>query len=157
MFLPNDGLISSKVLAIDTVAYSSGDVMGAPMEIESATLNTKGIATVRGVLVLDNANQKVPLTILFFDRDPGSVGANNAANTLTKAQLSMLVAMVSVANADYVTLKAATNAVASKAPNVMIQPKQSSKSVWMVVLAGGAGTFASATDLEIKVMLERQA
>lgn len=155
MFLPSDGLVASLIPTLDTSAYASGDVLFAPTKIENGTLNTKGLAFLRTLVVLDSANQKVAMDLLFFDRDPGSLGALNAALDISATQLGYLIGMLNVAAVDYTTLKAATNAAAVKGPNLLLPAKQGSKDFWVAGVARGSATFL-ATSLELKAVLERQ-
>jgi hypothetical protein len=155
MFLPSDGLVANIVPVLSTSIYASGDVMGAPIEVENVAQNTKGLAYLRSLVVLDAANQKAAMDILLFDRDPGNIGADNAALSLTTAQLDYIIGVVSVAAADFSTLKAATNAVALKQPNLLIPTAVKSKSIWAVFVSRGSPTYASVSDLTVKAVMER--
>lgn len=156
MFLPSDGLVVDLNPTIDTAAYGSGDVLFAATEISNATLNTKGLARLSTLLILDAANQKSALDLIIFDRDPGSLGALNAALDISTAQLAFVVAYIPVAAADYVTLKAAANAVAIIKPQLVLPAKQGSKSFWIAGISRGTPDYVAATDLRVKLILERQ-
>lgn len=156
MFLPRDGKVVDLNPTVDTAAYASGDVVFAPVEITDAVLNTKGLAYLRTLVVLDAADIKGAIDLLFFDRDPGSIAALNAAVVLSATQLSYLIGYVVVASADYVTITVANNAVAVKSPGLFLPAKQGSKSFWVAGVARGAIDYVAATDLRIKLMLERQ-
>lgn len=157
MFLPSDGLVASLVPAITaSSAYSAGQVLGAPLEIAGATRETKGLSYLRTLLILDASNQKSAIDVLFFNQNPGNIGADGAALNLSAAQLLMMIGIVSVLTADYVTLKAATNAIATKVPNILIPAMQGSKSIWAAFVSRGTPTYGTVTDLTIKAILERQ-
>lgn len=156
MFLPHDGLVANVAPTLDTSAYATGDVLFAANRIQNATLNTQGMAVLRGLVVIDTANQKAAIDLLIFNQDPGSLGALNAALDISTTQLGYLIGMLSVASADYSTLKVATNAVACKLPNLMLQALKGSKDVWVAGVSRGAPTYA-ADSLLIKAILERQA
>ncbi len=156
MFLPSDGLVIDLNPVVDTAAYATGDVLFAPVEMPKAVLNTKGLAKLNTLMVLDAANQKSQIDLLIFDRDPGSLGVLNAALDISTLQLSYLVAFIPVAAADYVTLKANTNAVAILKPVLMLPAMALSKSFWLAGVSRGSPDYVAATDLRIKLMLERQ-
>lgn len=156
MFLPSDGVVIDLNPPVDTAIYASGDLLFAPIEMPNSVLNTKGVSHLRSLLILDAANQKSAMDLLIFDRDPGSLGALNAAVDVSETQLSYLVALFSVASADYATVKATTNAAASKVPNLFLPAKQNSKSFWLAGISRGTPDYVAATDLRIKLILERQ-
>jgi hypothetical protein len=156
MFLPRDGIVVDLNPPVDTAAYATGDLLFVPIEVPNAVLNTKGLAYLRTLLVLDAANQKSAIDLLIFDRDPGSLGTLNNAIDISETQMSYLVALYSVAAADYVTAKATTNAVATKIPNLMLPAKAQSKSFWLAGVSRGSPDYVAATDLRIKLILERQ-
>lgn len=155
MLNKSDGLVAVLTPTISTSAYAAGDVVGAPLEIVGAAQNTKGLAILRTAVVLDKSNQKVALDILFFDQDPGSVGADNAALTLSSTQLDMLVGRLSVAAGDYTTLTAATNAEATKLLELMLPTKAKSTSLWVLVVSRGTPTYATTSSLSLKLIMER--
>lgn len=156
MFLPADGIVVDLNPTVDTAATASGDVIFAPTEITNAVLNTKGLAYLRGLVVLDAANIKGAMDLMIFDRDPGDIAAINAPVVLSATQLSYLVGYIVVAAVDYVTITAAGNAVAPKTPNIFLPAKQGSKSFWIAGIGRASIDYVAATDLRIKLMLERQ-
>lgn len=157
MFIPFDGVSVSPSLVVDTSIYASGDVLCVPKRMENCTLNTKGMAVLRSLLIFDKINQKPAMDILIFDEDPGDIGAANAALDLSSAQLQKLVGVISVASADFLTLKAATNAVAQKTPNMTLPARQGSKEFWMAIVSRGTPTYSAADNLVVKAIFERQA
>lgn len=155
MFVPFDLASISITPVLDTGAYTSGDVLFVPTKLDSAALNTKGGCKLKTLLVADKINNKSAFDLLFFSEDPGNVGAANATLNLSSAQLAMLVGMLSVGSADYVTLKATTNALAVIKPDLAMVCKQKSKDLWVVGVARSAPTFG-ASDLIITTFMERQ-
>ncbi len=120
-------------------------------------MNTKGMSLLKTLVVLDAVNQKGDIDLLIFDRDPGSIGALNAAVDISTTQLSYLLALYSIAAANYTTVKATTNAIATKQPELFLAAKVGSKSFWLAGIARSAIDYTAATDLRIKLMLQRQA
>lgn len=155
MINKSDGLVATVTPTISTSIYASGDVVGAPVEIADAVLSTKGIAILRTLVVLDKSNQKSAIDILLFNQNPGSVGSDNAALDLSSAQLDMLIGRISVAAAEYTTLKAATNAEATKLLEMLIPAKTKSTSIWVLVVSRGTPTYTTTTALSLKFIMER--
>lgn len=156
MFLPRDGISISVVPPVDTGIYASGDLLFAPIKLQNATLNTKGLAFLRTLLILDSANQKSAMDLLFFESDPGSLAALNAALDMPAAALALLIGTLTVASADYITLKASTNAAGLKLPSMMLPAAKGSRDFWLAGVSRGTPTYATAADLTIKAILERQ-
>lgn len=156
MFLPLDVNAASVIPTLDLAAYATGDLLFQANKIAKATLNGKGFAYLRSIIVLDAANQKAALDLLFFSEDPGSLGTLNAAIDLSAAQLAKVIALVSIASADYVTLKATTNAVATKLiADLLLPAVATSKDIWVAGISRGSPDYTAASDLTFKFMLER--
>lgn len=157
MFLPFDGVHAIVNPPVDIAgAYASGDLLFAPIEIQNAVQETKGSSLVRSILILDQAVQKPAMDLLFFNQDPGSLAALNAAVTVNATQLLMLIGMQNIATGDWTVLQSATNAAAMKLPSYLLLPAiKGSKSIWMAGVARAAATYVAITDLTIKLALER--
>ena len=143
-------------LASFATPYSSGDVLGAVNTVSSAALNSGQCDKLDTVLVLDKANQKAALDLIFFSEAPAnSLGADNAAYALNDADLATVIGRVSVAAADYVS-SSTTNAEATlRNIELTLQPKPGTQTIFMVAVARGAATYGSASDLIIKLGLEQ--
>lgn len=155
MFLPRDTVSILVTPPLDTNAYATGDLLFAPIKLQNATLNTMGGSIMRGLVILDSSNNKQAIDLLFFDSDPGSLAALNAAITVSAAQLAKLVGSLTIATGDYITLQATTNAMATKIPNLTLSALKGSKDFWMAAIIRGTSTYA-ASDLSFKAIFERQ-
>jgi len=150
-----DGQLVTKQPTLDTSAYASGDVLFAPVELVDFVRDTKGLSVLRTLTVIDLANQKQAIDLLFFSRDPGSIGALNAALDVSTAQMAYFLGRVTILAADYVTLKSATNAEVTKLLEMLIPTEQLRRSVWVAgVCRSGTPTYA-ATSLIFKFVSER--
>jgi hypothetical protein len=156
MFIPFDGVSIAITPAVDTAIYASGDLLFAPTKLQDATQNTKGLAILRTLVLLDSDNQKPAMDLLFFDSDPGSLGALNAALDMPAAALAKLIAILNVATGDWTTLKTSTNAIGIKTPTLMLPAAQKSKDFWVAGVSRGTPTYTAATSLTMKAILERQ-
>lgn len=155
MFLPFDGISIPVTPTLDTGAYATGDLLFAPIKLTNATLNTKGMAIIRSIVLLDSANQKAAIDLIFFDADPGSLGALNAAVDMPAAALAKLIGVLSIVAGNYATMKGSTNAIGIQTPNLMLPAAVSSKDFWLAGIIRGTATYG-ASDLTIKAIVERQ-
>lgn len=147
-----DGLVISITPTLDTAPYVTGDVLFVATKLQEAALNTKGVSVIRNIIISDGANQKAAIDFLLFNDVPPSVGAVNAALAIT--DLSSFIGRVSVAAADYTTLKAATNAECTKSLEFLVATKQKLRDIWVVAVVRDGPTYA-ANSLTIRFVLER--
>lgn len=99
-------------LAVTLSAYTIGDVVGGLITINvSGGAATGGGGVLRRLMLVDDADQKEPYTLYLFDQKPGVI-ANDDAFAPTVADLKKMIAKVSIAAGDYVTLNG--NAIAIK-------------------------------------------
>lgn len=155
-------LLKTVAPTIVPAAYGAGDVVGTPVEITKALISTGGQAMLRSLVVIDKADQKAHLDLYFFDSQPASsVGADNAAFAPTDADMTKCLGRINIPQASY--LSAGSNAEQTlRDLNLMLQAApsrasgQAGDSLWMVVVARGTPTYASASDLQIRLGLEQQ-
>lgn len=152
-FIKRDGLLVTSTPAIGVGAYGAGDVLGAPVKLSDVVGDTKALVYLKSLVVLDVANQKQELDILFFESDPGNVGADNAAVALSAAQLALVVGIIKVAAADYITVGA--RAVAQKNLEMLIPTKVKTTDVWVVYVSRGTPTYGAVDGLKFKYNFER--
>lgn len=151
-----DGAVISITPVLDTNAYSSGDVLFVPTSVSEAVLDTKGVSNLRTLVLIDKANQKQAIDLLFFNQDPGSIGAANAALAVTDAQLAAyFIGRVPLAAVDYVTAQSSENAEITKLLEMLIVAAQGKKAIWVAgVCRSGTPTYA-VSDIVLKLILER--
>lgn len=138
---------------LDAGAYASGDVLFAPVELENVVLDTKGASILRTITVLDSAEQKQAIDLLFFNEDPGSIGAANAALSMSDSEFASFIGRVSILAADFTS--ASGNADATKLLEMLLPAKTKKRSIWVAgVCRSGTPTYG-ASGLTIKFLLER--
>lgn len=145
---------SVQVSATPTVtassAYSSGNCVGTSQTLTNACRTSGGAVTLAGIVITDKANQKAALTILILDAAPGGTYTDKSSPTLA-TDLGKVVAHVTVAASDYVTVGSDSKAVASLANlNRVCINNESGRNLYAVVLATGTPTYASTSDLTFK-------
>lgn len=125
---------------VDTAAHAAADVLFQPTEVP-LIVNPNGIAVVTSVVLTDFDDQGVSINLLFL-REPISVGANNAAMTISNTELEHVLGHVVIAATDYLDLT--NNQVATmRGIGLALLPDPSAKqSVWIAGQATAAQTYA---------------
>jgi hypothetical protein len=116
----------------------------------------------QSVAVVDAAKTKTTFDILFFAAPPTIASTNNAALNIADAEmLDKFIGKVSILTADYVDISGSSFATVSpvlflhnRAELLKLDPSISRTSVWVVLLAKGAGTYGTAGDLNFKIGLK---
>lgn len=136
--------------------YSSGDVIGALNEVTNAVETNKEGSLLKSILVLDKANQKSAIDLVFFNSTlANSPGADNAAYALHDDDVTKLLGRISIAGADYIS-SSTTNAEATiKNIDLLLQAAAGTSSIYMLVVSRGTPTYGSASDLIIKLGVEQ--
>lgn len=128
-----------------TPAYTSGDAVGGKQTIAAACRVSGGDALLQSLTIIDKANQKQPLTLLFFDSDPSAATITDNAAFVFSTDISKLIGKVNVLAADYETVDSIGIAVLA---NLGLQLKASgSSSLYVAVVTTGTPDFASTSDL----------
>jgi hypothetical protein len=134
-------------------AYSSGDLVGAPIETGEMMLNDGGQALLTSLTVLDKAAQGAALDIWFFREEPTMANADNAAFDLTDANLEKAIGHVKVVAGDYSAGSSGSMACVRNI-NLLLQSVAKKRSVWVAVASRGTPTYAS-LDLILKFGVEQ--
>lgn len=148
-----DGLQVTLTPTLDAGAYSSADVLFVPVRLPDVALETKGLVTLRTLIVQDMADQKKDIDLLFFSEDPGDIGAANAALAMSDSKFGGFIGHVRISTSDYVSGNA--NAYATKQMELIMQAKQSRKDIWVAgVCRSGTPTYG-VSGLTFKLLWER--
>lgn len=136
--------------------YSSGDVIGGVNTVPAAMVNPGSTSKLDTVVVIDLANQKAALDVVFFDAVPASsIGADNAAYALADADAGKEIGRISILTTDYVSSGALNAEATIKNVELTLQSKVGLKDIYCAVIARGAVTYGSAADLSIKLGMEQ--
>lgn len=142
-------------LASFVTPYSSGDVLGGLNTIPLAVMDPKCAAELASLVVLDAANQKSKVDLVFLNGIPAnSFGADNAAYALNDADLPLVIGRLSIADTDYVS-SGSTNAEATlRGLGLILQAVQASRTLYCIAVSRGTPTYGSASDLSFKLGLK---
>lgn len=146
-------IVIAPAITVTAGAYHAGDNIGGVLTLANASRATAIGTTLARVSVLDAANQKAQLEILFFSATPASsTFTNNAAPVIHASDVGKYVGRCTVYASDYLTVGA--KAVACIA-NIGLAMIPAATSLFYVILTPGAPTFAAVTDLAISMAFYR--
>lgn len=131
-----------------TPDYSAGDTIGGIQTITGAARSSGKPTVLQELVLIDKANQKIALDVLFFDSSPStpSTGATTTENSAFQfgVDISKFIARVPIAATDYVTINSIGIADLKNIGAVMVP--SGSANLFAVVVAGGTINLASTSD-----------
>lgn len=136
---------------LDTAIYAANDVLFAPIELTNVGRVAGANIILNGALALDEDNEAAFAFDLVFLRSNVSLGPLNGAVAIADADAREILGVVKVAATDVVDL-ANSKVYFRHDLNVQMQLAAASKSLWVGgILRSGTPTFASASDLKLKL------
>lgn len=136
-------------LAVATLVYSSGNVVGGKLTLTNAMRVSGGTGILQSLLIIDNANQKAAFDILLFNADPSAgTYTDRVAFTFNVTDRAKLVRRVSVAATDYVTVGGV--AIADISPGGKVLKAVATQNLFAIIVTTGTPTYAATTDLVIR-------
>ena len=145
---------------VDTAIYAANDRLGSIVELTNAMDNSSGTGTIMSIAVVDKASQSAAFDVMFFDDLPTVASADNAALSITDAEMAAkFVGAVRVAAADYIIL-AANHAATVKNVGLVVSAMKSEtnstgKSLFMLLRSAGTPTYTSTTDLVVTIGIKQ--
>lgn len=143
-----------KDVTCQAAAYASGDVVGGLLEIRvSGPMQGVG-ALLAAVILTDLAKQSIAIDLILFGENPsGSTFTENGAITIADADLPKYIGTVHVTDytafADNSAATATPNTPGSNLPISVVLPP--SGSLYGVLVVRGAPTYASTSDLKLRL------
>lgn len=148
-----DGVLITLTPTLSADAYADNDVLFVPTKLENVVLDTKGLAKLRTLVVLDITSQKQDIDLLFFNEDPGNIGAANAALALSDAELASFIGHITLVAADYVDGN--TNAWITKNLDFLMGAKVKSQDLWVAGVVRSGTPAYGAAGLTFKFLWEQ--
>jgi hypothetical protein len=130
---------------ISTSAYSAGNTVGAIQTLTSAVQKTNGTAILESLILLDKSNQKAAMDIFIFDVNPAAATTTDHAAFAFSTNDVNVIARISVAASDYITVN--SEAVAVKSGLGIAVQASASANLYAVAVTSGTPTY-SATALQ---------
>lgn len=96
-------IIFDLTLSVDTAAYGSGDLIAETQQCDGFFRKTDGTGVIQSITVVDEADQKAAIYIVFLSSNV-SMGSENSAPSISDANSNHVLGIVSVAATDYVDL-----------------------------------------------------
>jgi hypothetical protein len=145
-------------VTVDTAIFAAGDAMHSTViTLANCFQGSVPHARIEGVTIVDQANQKSAIDLLFFSANPSNTTVTvNAALDVADADLDdYFLGHISIAATDYASL--ADNAYGTKQNiSLPVYPSaQGVRSLYCIVVARGTPTYAAATDLRIKLSFKQ--
>jgi hypothetical protein len=127
----------------DTSAYASGDLIADSQELANAVRLPAECSALQSIQLLDKADQKVELYIVFINADQ-SLGSENSAPNITDANSEKIIGWVKIATTDYLDVGGAS--VASKnGIGLLLKAAAAQTSIWVAILnSTGSPTYGAA-------------
>lgn len=145
-------VIKTVTFILDTSAYGDGDLLADRLEIATVGKEAGNIVTLDSLVILDKADQKQPLTVVFLNVNT-SLGTENAAPSITDANAESIVGHVKVAATDYQDVGGAAVACVRNI-GLKMQCASAAASLYVGLISGGTGTYG-ASDLIAKFGFRR--
>lgn len=139
------------IVDVSAGAYTSGDVVGLPVEITFASDTDGGASLLKNLTMVDMTGQDANLNLLFFNDEPLSVAIDKDPFVLSAGNAAKLIGVVAIPAAGYVGV--GTPSIISLDLDFVLQAKAKSKSLWAVLVTAGTPTYTS--DLIFKLGLEQ--
>ena len=133
-------------------AYSAGDQVGGLLTLENALDSSSDTATVISVVVVDKAQQKAALDILFFNAQPTLLSSDNGALSISDSEMSgKFIGRVLIDASLYRDTQ--TSSDATVAPVGLMVQGYRSETLYAVVQSQGTPTYTSTSDLTFRVAI----
>lgn len=153
--MPNIGEVSTPAEVISVVPavsatpdYSAGDAVGGKQTLAGAARESGGKVVLQSLVIIDKANQKKALTVLFFDSDPSVATITDNAAFAFSTDISKCVGKLDIVAGDYTTIDSI--GVASLRSIGLELKTSGSASLYAVIVAGEAINLASTSDLTFR-------
>ena len=137
-------------LSTDTAAYASGDLIADTQIIAACVRSNDATGLLSSIEVVDEDNQGVALSLLFFSGS-ASLGTENAAPTYTDAIIRTLLYRKDVAGADYAAYGSVAKVAQYTGINVPITPVASSDDIYVAVVNGSGTPTFTASGLKLRL------
>ena len=142
----NPAIVISKTPTVSASPdYSAGDAVGGLQTLTVATRVAGGKVKLQSVTVLDAANQKAAMTLLFFESEPTAATITDNAAFAWSTDNTKCIGKINVAAADYETID--SKAVATVRGLNLIMQSNGTANLYVAVVTTGTPNLASTSDL----------
>ena len=130
------------VPALDTAAYTSGDVLFIATTVSDVMRVNGGRALLQSLVVIDKDDQKIAFDLYFF-RSNVTLGTINSAPSITDADGLESLGWIAVAGGDYKDLGGVSVATLRDL-GLVLEAVAGNKSIYVAAVTGGTPTHTAA-------------
>lgn len=137
-----------------TPDYATGDLIGGKQEFADAVEEIKGAGAIRGLTITSAVALSTQIDCIFFDADPvNTTFTENSAFALHANDLDKVIGAVKVDT--FFAFSANAMGVPSFGEMCIPFNLTAGTSLWVAMVARGAINLASASDLQVRIAIER--
>jgi hypothetical protein len=135
---------------VDTSIYAAGDTLFPVTLLTNAAWRVNEPMKLETVVVLDEDDETaIALTLLFFDSASASIAAANAALSISDADARSICGKVDIVAADFIDYGG--QKVAVKTPNIVLKPVANTRNIYVGgYIVSGTPTYTAATDIKLR-------
>lgn len=148
----NRDTVINVVFTLDTSAYASGDVLSNTEPLSFAALHAGGAVLLDSLTIIDEDDQKQPLTAIFLS-EHHHLGTLNSPPNISDANARHILGYVPVVANDYVDLGGVSVACVRNL-GLVLRCDALSTTLYVALLSGGTGTY-TANGLRGKIGIRR--
>lgn len=134
-------------VVVSTPVYTIGDSVAGKITLTNAMRVTGGTGRLASVEILDRANVKPAITLIFLDSDPVTMNPTDNVALVVGADDSKILGVLPIITADYKTINAKAIATIR---NIGLTVRSTTQNIYVAILADAAITFVSTSDLQLK-------
>ena len=135
-----------------TSAYGAGDAIGSVLSFADASRSTYGEGILHSVIITDIGKQTTGMSLILSDfAIPSSDVVDNAAPAVVDSDANAILAIVTVASSDYITL--GNNTVAHVSVDIPYYT-DASHTLYGFLVATATPTLDTAADLTVTLIVE---
>lgn len=144
---------ASQTPTITAGLYSAADAVGGLLTFADCAHKDKGSGIIQSVILIDDGDQKAETELHLFNQSI-SVAADNAAFAVSDADLEFYIGGIAIVAADYEDL-GGNAAACIKNINLPFNLASDGTSIFGQLLTRGTPTYASTSDLTVKLVVIR--
>lgn len=136
--------------------YAANDCVGSGiLTFNYALTGSSKEGLIKGITVVDQANQKTAGTLVLFDEDVSATSpiVDNAAFDCADADMSKIVAAIPIPAANYVSF--ADNAIATVQCEYPFKQNKGTNNIFGVFVTLGTPTYVALNDIIINLNIQR--
>lgn len=145
-------IVSTVTPTIDTNAYADGDHLGSLQVIDG--FRNWSVFILEDIVIIDLAAQSAEIDIFFWGSSPTIASSDNAAFSVTDAQISNSIGVVTIPAASYAAVGAAQSVATVDVQKTLISTTAPTDStpfrVYAQAVSRGTPTYGAADELIFK-------